>query len=115
MTPPISFDDIFAKLGLAGISDEEKEKMTKDMEEIIESRITIAIMEKLSDEEKAAMEKLNTDEEMADFFKSHGIDPAAIAMEEAVRFREEMIADGSFIQAQVEAKMKDEQSSADAQ
>lgn len=103
----MQFDDIFAQLGLDQLSPEEKQKMMKDMEEIIENRITLQIIDTLSEEDKQAFSALNTDEEFAKFFESHNIDPMAIAVEEAAKFREEMIRDASYIQGQVEAKIKD--------
>ena len=59
---PQGFDDIFGPLGLAHLSPEEKQKMLSEMQEIIENRVTLRILDMIPQEERPVFEKLEKDE-----------------------------------------------------
>ncbi|MEK7545015.1 MAG: DUF5663 domain-containing protein [Patescibacteria group bacterium] len=105
-TFPQGFDDIFAPLGLSHLSAEEKQKMLSEMQEIVENRVTLRILDSIPVDQRPIFEKLEKDEEFTEFLKKHNIDPVAISLEEGMKFREELVADSSFIQGQIEARME---------
>lgn len=102
--PPLPFDDIFVKLGLENLKPEEKERMRSDMQEIIENRVTLRILDIVPEPERETFSKLESGEDFTAFFEKHGINPVQISTEEAMKFREELIQDASYIQGAVEAK-----------
>ena len=114
MTTPLpqDFEDIFKPLGLSGLTQEEKTKMLGEMQEIVENRVTLRILDSIPQEEREVFQKLEKDEDFTEFFKKHSIDPVSMSLEEGLKFREELIADASFIQGQITAKLdekKDEE------
>lgn len=92
-----AYDDLFIQLGLEKLPAADKERMAKQMQENVESRITLRIMSMLSDEDKKLFDACKTDADISEFFKAKRIDPGAIAIEEALTFREELIQDASYI------------------
>lgn len=101
-----SYDDLFVQLGLANLSAEEKAKLVKSMEENIEGRVMVRVLNSLTEEEKTAFDACKTDAEIEAFLKSKNIDMAAIAVEEALTFREELIKDASYIEGKLDAMGK---------
>lgn len=102
------FQDIFDQLGIGNLPAEEKEKFFNEMSEVVEMAVIAKVANMLSNEEKIEFEKLNSDEDQQKFLAAKGIDVAAIAMEEAVSFRERFIADTSYIAGRVEQKKRDQ-------
>ena len=102
------FADIFDQLGIGNLPAEEKERFFQEMNEVVEMGVTAKIARMLSDEEKEAFSKLEKDEDQQKFLSEKGVDVAAIAMEEAVAFRERFLADVSYIAGRVEEKKRQE-------
>ncbi|MBI5152785.1 hypothetical protein HZA39_04575 [Candidatus Peregrinibacteria bacterium] len=92
-----AYDDLFIQLGLANLPVTDKERMAKQMQENIEGRVMLRILSMLSDEDKKLFDVCKTDADISEFFKAKKIDPGAIAIEEALAFREELIQDASYI------------------
>ncbi|HBB02577.1 MAG: hypothetical protein US89_C0014G0015 [Candidatus Peregrinibacteria bacterium GW2011_GWF2_38_29] len=101
-----SYDDLFVQLGIANLSAAEKEVFAKSIEENVEGRIMVRILNSLSDEDKTAFDACKTDAEIEAFLKAKNIDMSAIAVEEALTFREELIKDASFIEGKLSAMGK---------
>lgn len=102
------FQDIFDQLGVGNLKAEEKEKFFNEMSEVVEMAVVAKVSRMLNDEDKKEFEKLASDEDQQKFLAAKGIDLPAIAMEEAVAFREQFIADTNYIAGRVEQKKRDQ-------
>ena len=102
------FQDIFDQIGIGDLPAEEKEKFFREMNEVVEMAVIAKVARVLSDEEKEEFAKLEADEDQQKFLAEKKIDVTAIAMEEAVKFRERFLADVSYITGRVEQKKRDE-------
>lgn len=86
--------DIFAELGVEKLSEEEKGELLGRMMNLIESRAILRVSDKLSDTQKAALDKLLDEEDSAkinQFFVDNVPDLEKIFSEEAQKLRQEMI------------------------
>ncbi len=94
MAKPITIDDIlnediFNLLGLGSMSDSEKEEYLDAMNDTIQARLLLSIVEDLSPEDREQMDLLEGDELMK-FFEARGIDIVARMLEEAIQYRLEL-------------------------
>jgi|GEM_PF-7123812 len=97
------YDELFFELGLADLPADEKARRASEIEENIETRVISRILSAMSEEDKKLFDACKTDADIEEFFKKKNIDPAAIAMEEALNFREELIRDAAYIEGRLSA------------
>lgn len=102
------FQDIFDQIGIGNLPAEEKEKFFSEMGEVVEMGVIAKVARILSAEDKKKFDELPTDEGKEKFLAEKGIDLAAIAMEEAIAFREKFIADVNYITGRVEERKTQE-------
>lgn len=96
-----AYDEFFAQLGLENLPAADKKKLAEQMQENIENKITLRVMEMLSEEDKKLFDACKTDVDIEEFFKAKKINPGAIAVEEALTFREELLQDASYIEGRL--------------
>lgn len=98
------FQNIFDDLGIGNLDEGTKSQFFHDMNEIVELAVLGRIARMLSEENKKHFEALKTDDEKDKFLDEKGIDLQAVALEEAIKFRERMIADVNYVAGRVEEK-----------
>ena len=89
-------DDIFSALDAGDISDEEKGALMAKMADLVDSRTLDRVLDRLSGEDKAELEKIadNDDTDAFDKFITEKVpDYSAIFEEEAGKLRQELIID----------------------
>jgi len=96
------YDELFAKLGLSNLSEEEKLKRVEEMQEVVEGRVFLRLMSMLNDDDKKKFEEMAEDADFEAFFKERGIDVEKISFEEGVAYREELIYSMGFIAGKME-------------
>jgi hypothetical protein len=104
--PTTAFDyaNLFAQLGLDDLSSEQKEKHFAEMQEIVEQRVFLRVMDTLSEEDKKIYDTLKTDEELDKFYIDRKISLEQIATEEAVAYREELLQNMAYAQGALGVK-----------
>jgi hypothetical protein len=102
MNKEIILEKFFNDIGLDEISPEEKEKLFENIFKNLENRILVRLRSIMSDEEVSEWEKLDSDEELDNFYKEKGIDIDSIAQEEARLSREQLIQNISYIKGKME-------------
>lgn len=96
------YKDLFDQLGLSDLSEEEKNKRFLEMQDVIEQRVFLRIMNLLSDEDKKVFENFESDEETDKFFVDKKIDTEQISLEEALAYREELIGNMSYMMGKLD-------------
>lgn len=100
-TDLVDIEAIFAELGLQGMSEEKKLEHLKKMNEVLEGRILVRLADYVTEEDEKVMEGKSS-EEVADFFEEKGINIFDIATEEALAYKQELIANVSYAQGLID-------------
>jgi hypothetical protein len=94
--------DLFEKLGLAGLSPEQKEKYLQEWTDMVQQKVTLRVMNELSEEDQKKLEKLSG-KAFEEFLQKNIPNFNAIMVEETVRFREDLIADANYLRGKFNA------------
>lgn len=106
-TDLVDVEAIFAELGLDGLSEEKKLEHLKKMNEILEGRIMLRLAEHVTEEDEKAMQGKSANE-VADFFADKGVNLFDIATEEALAYKQELIANISYAQGLIDEQRTDQ-------
>lgn len=85
----IASEDFFTLLGLQHISAEEKEAMLEKMNETVQARVLLRILEQLSPAEQRQLDNQPT-ESFIEFLEQKGFNIPALYLEEALQYRLEI-------------------------
>lgn len=94
-TPP--YNDLFNMLGLSSLPEAKKAELFEKMQDLVNDRVTARILSMMTDMEADEFMELETEEETTKFLEKKNIDAVAIAAEEALGVREDVIRDISII------------------
>ena len=97
----IDLTSLFIELGLEGITQEQKDKYSEQIFNMLEDRVAMRLEDFVTEEE---MDQLDTmaDEEVAKFFDDKGVNLGEISAEEALSLREELLSTMSFANGVIE-------------
>ena len=84
--------ELFEVLGLSQMDEAKKGAMLAQITEIIQMRAYYSVYEQLSDSEKDELDNKIPSEEMLDYLMQKGFDMVSILVDEAVKYRLELIA-----------------------
>ena len=106
------FGDLFEKLGLKEVTEEQKQKLLGEWTEMVQDRITLRMLSILSEEDKKQLDTLEGDA-FDQFIQEKVPNFDALVAEETIRFRENLIADTSYLKGRMHAEdQQDEEGSA---
>ena len=86
--------DILEVLGAEKLDQQKKEELYLQMAEIVQNRVTVRIMDALSEEDKESFVKILDEDDNAkvsDFLKNKNINPAQMLAEEAIVYKMELV------------------------
>lgn len=89
-------DGLATMLGTDSMTPEEKQELAQKVNEIIEQRVMMTVMSRLSEADQNLFLSLTTDSEIDQFFADRNIDLMAIAVMEAQAFRERVLGDLAY-------------------
>lgn len=82
-------EEFFSLVGLESITEDEKETILQKMNETVQARVYLGIMEKLDEDERTVMDRKNGDE-LLNFLVEKGFDLPEMVIEEALKYRLEL-------------------------
>lgn len=86
-------ENIISLLGIESLPDGEKVEILQKMTDLVQKRITLHILEKLSPEEQVAFvnaDQKNDDEKVKDILESNNIDMLKVAEKEISKLKKEL-------------------------
>ena len=97
-----NYQDLFDQLGLTDLSEEEKNKRIAEMQEVLDQRIFLRMMNMLSEADRDLFDTLEKDEDIDKFLAEKGINPEELAFEEATAYREELIQNMAYMMGKMD-------------
>lgn len=105
----VDFSQLFKELGLTNLSEEQKAAYTKQLTDMLQERIDMSITSKLSEKDRPFIEG-KSEQEVAEYLDSIGINIAEIAVVEGMKLREELLSTMSYAEGVIESIAKSEDS-----
>ncbi len=100
MTIPSQFGDLFEKLGLQDLNEDEKQKYLQEWTGIVQEIIFNRLDSELTEEDRKKLESLDGNE-FEKFLREKIPNFDAIALEETLRFREQLLVDSQYIRGRL--------------
>lgn len=110
---PINISLLLQELGLDSLPEEKKKSIAIALENLIDAKIKVFLLEQLNEEEQKHVESLAGDDDaiIMYFEEVKMIDFNQLIIAFAQEAREELMRDVSYIQGQVDAKFSENESS----
>lgn len=100
-------DRFFAEMGLADLAVDEKKRYMEQITEIILGRSIMIVLDRLGEKGKReAFQALTTDQERSTFCTQEGIDLEGIILQEAERYRTELLSHSAYVQGYLDGQRK---------
>jgi hypothetical protein len=91
----IDLTSLFEELGLGDLTQEQKDKYSEEILNMLEDRVAMRLEDFVEDDDMDKLESMD-EEQVAVYFDSKGVNIAEIAAQEALSLREELISTMSF-------------------
>jgi len=96
--------DLVKELGLESLPKEKREALTNQMANALESRVSIAVLSRISDEEKKELNSLlDADKDVTAFLKEKVPNFDVLVAETVAGFKQEMLELQGIVQKQISA------------
>lgn len=101
--PVEALDQLFLQLGLNNLSPEEKQKLSEKITLLLKNKLIIRITEEVSAEKIEEIGGLS-EEETIEKLDEAGFDLIAVAIEEGLRLRQDLMQSTSYIQGFIDGQ-----------
>jgi len=105
----VDFSQLFEELGLTNLTTEQKEAYSKQLMDMLQERIDQQVSSRLTDKDRPFIEG-KSEQEVAEYLDSIGINLAEIAVVEGMKLREELLSTMSYAEGVIENISKSEDS-----